>query len=168
MTINDTNFYLSLDNIPIMTEEEAKRVLIEWNETGVEYPKDKTVYELFEEQVEKTPENVAVVCDEQQLTYRELNERANQVAHYLRRLGVGRETLVGVGLNRSLELIVGILGVLKAGGAYVPLDPEYPEERLQFMLEDTGAPVLVTNSQCEERFSYYAGMMILLDEMDKD
>jgi non-ribosomal peptide synthetase component F len=126
----------------VMDEVERNRVLIEWNETRVEYPKDKTVQKLFEEQVERTPENIAVIYGDEQLTYRELNERANQVAHYLRKKGIGRKTLVGVGLNRSIELIVGILGILKAGGAYVPLDPEYPEERLQFMLEDTGAPVL--------------------------
>jgi non-ribosomal peptide synthetase component F len=96
---------------------------------------------LFEQQVERTPDSTAVVCGEQQLTYRELNTRANRLAHHLISLGVGSEALVGICLERSLELIIGLLGILKAGGAYVPLDPSYPKERLAFMLEDTGASV---------------------------
>ena len=145
-------------------DQMLEKLLIEWNETRVEYPKDKTVQELFEEQVERTPENIAVIYGDEQLTYRALNERANQVAHYLKKKGVGRETLVGVSLNRSIELIVGILGVLKAGGAYVPLDPEYPEERLQFMLEDTEAPVLITSKGLQDRFRGYRGVFLLLDD----
>ena len=101
-----------------------------------DYPREKCVHELFEEQVERTPDAVAVVFEDQELTYRELNERANQLAHHLRRLGVGPETLVGLCLERSPELVVGILGILKAGGAYLPLDADYPPQRLEFMLTD--------------------------------
>ena len=93
---------------------------------------DKCIHELFEEQVERTPEAVAVICEEQQLTYRQLNARANQLAHYLRKRGVGPEVLVGICVERSLEMVIGLLGILKAGGAYVPLDPSYPEKRLAF------------------------------------
>ena len=106
----------------------------------VAYPEDKTIHQLFEEQVEKTPDNVAAVYEDEQLTYWELNERANQLAHYLRARGVGPDTLVAIAVERSLEMIIGLLGILKAGGAYVPLDPTYPEDRLQFMLEDTKRP----------------------------
>ncbi|HJK88186.1 MAG TPA: AMP-binding protein, partial [Candidatus Megaira endosymbiont of Mesostigma viride] len=136
-------------------------ILEKWNATEREYPRDKTVVELFEEQVFKNPNNVAVVYGEESLTYKELNERSNQMAHYLRCLGVRAETLVGVSLDRSLELIIGILGILKAGGAYVPLDPEYPEERLQFMLEDTAAPVLITSIHLKGKYTSYKGSFVI-------
>ena len=106
--------------------------------------KANSIHQLFEERVEKTPDAVAVIFEEQQLTYRELNTRANQLAHYLRELGVGPETLVGICMDRSLEMIIGLLGILKAGGAYVPLDPAYPKERLGFMLHDSRVAVLLT------------------------
>ena len=123
-----------ISDLPILSEAEKHQVLVEWNETKRDYPKDKCVHQLFEEQVKRTPETVAVVFEDQQLTYRELNSQANQLAHYLKKLGVGPETLVGICVERSLEMIVGLLGILKAGGAYVPLDPGYPKERLGFML----------------------------------
>ncbi len=106
------------------------------------------VHQLFEEQVARTPEAVAVVLEDQQLTYGELNARSNQLAHYLRGLGVGPEMLVGICLGRSLKMVVGLLAILKAGGAYVPLDPEYPAERLAFLLRDSAAPILLTRSTC--------------------
>jgi amino acid adenylation domain-containing protein len=130
--------------LPLMSEQETERLLLEWNETKVDYSVEKLLPSLFEAQVERTPEAVALVFEETQLTYRELNERANQVAHYLQHLRVGPEVLVGICLERSVEMVAGILGVLKAGGAYVPLDPAYPLERLAFMLEDSRAPVLLT------------------------
>ncbi|WP_414587519.1 amino acid adenylation domain-containing protein [Scytonema sp. PCC 10023] len=117
---------------------------LECNNTQVDYPQDKCIHQLFEEQVELTPDAVAVVFDNQQLTYRELNCRANQLAHYLKSLGLGADVLVGICVERSLEMVVGLLGILKAGGAYVPLDPEYPKERLAFMLSDTQVSVLLT------------------------
>ncbi len=109
---------------------------MEWNQTGRDYPRDKCLHELFEAQVEKSPGAVAVVFEGKKLTYRELNKRANQLAHHLRKLAVGPDTLVGIFVERSLEMVIGLLGILKAGGAYVPLDPDYPKERLVLMLED--------------------------------
>jgi amino acid adenylation domain-containing protein/FkbM family methyltransferase len=136
-----------LSDLPLLTEAEKHQLLVEWNDTKREYPRDKYIQELFEEQVEKLPDAIAVVCEDEQLTYRELNRRANQLAHYLIKQGVGPETLVGICAERSLEMIIGLLGILKAGGAYLPLDPEYPKDRLAFMLEDTCAPVLLTQKK---------------------
>ena len=133
-----------LSTLPLLSEAERQQLLVEWNDTRADYPKDKCVHQLVEEQVERTPDAVAVVHENRQLTYRELNQRANQMAHYLRRCGVGPETRVGICLERSLEMAVALLGILKAGGTCVPLDPKYPNERLAYMREDAQAPVLLT------------------------
>jgi amino acid adenylation domain-containing protein/non-ribosomal peptide synthase protein (TIGR01720 family) len=133
-----------LSDLPLLTDGERQQLLVEWNDTKRDFPSDKCIHELFEAQVERTPEAAAVVFGNQQLTYQELNRRANQLARYLQKLGVGPEVLVGICMERSLEMLVGVLGILKAGGAYVPLDPEYPKERLAFMLQDIQAPVLLT------------------------
>jgi surfactin family lipopeptide synthetase A len=133
-----------LSELPLLTDAERQQLLVEWNDTETDYPRDTTIHQLFEEQADRTPDSTAVVFEDQHLTYQELNQKSNQLAHYLRKLGVGPETLVGICVERSLEMIVGLLGILKAGGAYVPLDPSYPRERLTFMLEDTQAPVLLT------------------------
>ncbi len=134
-----------LQNTWALSEEEQQRVLVEWNETRADYPTDVCLHELIEAQVERTPEAFALISQQGERTsYRELNERANQLAHYLKSLGVGPEILVGVMLDRSVEMVVALLGILKAGGAYVPLDPDYPRERLRFMIEDSGARVLLT------------------------
>lgn len=114
-----------------------------------------SVHGLFESQAEKTPDAVSVVIGTERLTYRELNERANRLAHHLMALGVGPEVLVGISMERSPELIVGILGILKAGGAYVPLDPTYPKARLGFMLEDADVPVLLTQEHLTGMFPEY-------------
>ncbi|GCE62618.1 non-ribosomal peptide synthetase [Microcystis aeruginosa] len=140
-----------VSQLPLLTKSEQQQLLIDWNNTQVDYPQDKCIHQLFEEQVERTPDAVAVVFENQQLTYTELNCRANQLAHYLQTLGVGAEVLVGISVERSLEMIVGLLGILKAGGAYVPLDPDYPTERLQFMLEDCEATVLLTQSNLKDK-----------------
>ncbi|MGH7411479.1 MAG: non-ribosomal peptide synthetase, partial [Candidatus Methylomirabilis sp.] len=126
------------------SEAERHRILVEWNQTEREYPRETTVHGLFEEQVERTPEAGAVVFEGEQLSYRELNRRANRLAHHLRGLGVGPEVPVGICMERSLEMVVGLLGILKAGGAYVPLDPAYPRQRLALLIRDTGMPVLLT------------------------
>ena len=152
-----------ISDLPILSEAEKHQLLVEWNETKRDYPKDKCVHQLFEEQVKRTPEAVAVVFEEQQLTYRELNSRANQLAHYLKKLGVGPEVLVGICVERSLEMIVGLLGVLKAGGAYVPLDPGYPKERLAFMLEDAKVGVLLTQQGVLEELPQHQARVIYLD-----
>ncbi len=133
-----------ISELPLLTEAERHQLLVEWNDTAVDFPDDKCVHELFEEQVERTPDAVAVVFEDQQLTYRQLNERANQLTHFLRGRGVGPQTLVGLCLDRSIELMVGVLGILKTGGAYVPLDPALPRERRQFMLEDSRPSAVVT------------------------
>jgi len=133
-----------LSELPLLTESERHQLLVEWNDTAAEYPSERCVHELFEQQVERTPDAVAVVFEDEELTYRELNGRANRLAHHLRELGVGPETLVGLCLERSPELVVGILGILKASGAYVPLDANLPHQRLEFMLQDARLRFLVT------------------------
>ena len=129
---------------PILSATEQRQLLVAWNDTAREYPKDKRVPQLFEEQADRTPDAVAVVFEGQQLTYRELNQRANQLAWHLRGLGVQSETLVGICVERSLEMLIGLLGIWKAAGAYVPLDPAYPRERLEFMARDSQLSVLLT------------------------
>ena len=152
-----------ISELPLLTEPEKHQILTEWNNIATEYPKDHLIHELFEAQVEKSSDSVAVVFENQQLTYRELNNRANGLAHCLRKLGVGPEILVGICVERSLEMIVGILAILKAGGAYLPLDPRYPEERLAFMLEDSRAPVLITQSSLIERLPTRNATVFCLD-----
>lgn len=129
--------------LPMLSKSELNTLLIKWNNTKADYPKNKTIHQLFEEQAAKTPDNIAVVFEEQQLTYQELNQKANQLAHYLRKQGVKPETLVAICVERSLEMIIGILGILKAGGAYVPIDPHYPLGRIQYMLEDCCTPIVL-------------------------
>jgi amino acid adenylation domain-containing protein len=130
--------------LPIVTEAERDQILVEWNDAPAAYPKDKCIHHLFEEQVERTPDAIALVFQRQQLTYHELNVRANELAHYLRAHGVAPEMPVGICVERSLDMVIGLLGILKAGGAYLPLDPAYPNERLRFMLEDAQVSVLLT------------------------
>jgi amino acid adenylation domain-containing protein len=142
-----TNPEQRLSDLPILTEAERRQLLVEWNNTTQDYAKDRYIHELFEAQVERSPEAVAAVFEDKQLTYRELNRRANRLAHCLQKLGVGPDALVGICVERSLDMIVGLLAILKAGGAYVPLDPAYPKERLAFMLEDSRAKVLLTQQQ---------------------
>ncbi len=146
-----------------MTQPEQQQLLIEWNNTHADYPSDKCIHQLFEEQVKRTPNAVAVVFDNQQLTYYELNCRANQLAHYLHSLGVKPDTLVGLCVERSLAAIVGVLGILKAGSAYVPIDPEYPTERLRFMLEDAQVKVLLTQQQLVESIPQHQAHLVCLD-----
>ena len=142
-----TNPHRSLGELPLLTEAERHQLLVEWNDTQVPYPSDQCIHQLFEAQVERTPEGIAVVFKDQQLTYRELNAQANQLAHYLIAQGVAPDVLVGICVERSIEMVVGLLGILKAGGAYVPLDPAYPKERLAFMLSDTNVSVLLTKEK---------------------
>jgi amino acid adenylation domain-containing protein len=152
-----------LAELSVVSEEAKKKLLIEFNETNVDYQLDKCLHEFFEDQVERTPDAVAVVFKGKQLTYRELNRRANQLAHHLRSLGVGPETLVGVYMERSLEMVIGLYGILKGGGAYVPLDPEYPAERISFMLENTQVPVLLTQKHLEQYIPGHSAKLINVD-----
>lgn len=145
-----------------LSESERNEILYAWNDTRVDFPA-VCAHELFEQQVDRTPDAVAVVFEGQRLTYRELNQRANQVAHFLRKRGVGPESLVGVSLKRSLELVVALLGVWKAGGAYVPLDPAYPSERLAFMVSDAKIQMLLTDSVSRALFPDTGDKAVCLD-----
>ena len=147
------NPYRPLSTFSLLTAEETQKLLEEFNQTAVSYPTDKTMVQLFDAQVAKTPDSIAVQYDQDYLTYARLNRRANQLAHFLQKVGVGPETLVGVFMERSLEMVVSLYGILKAGGAYVPLDPEYPVERVAFMLEDTAVSVLLTQAPLIEKLS---------------
>jgi len=149
--------------LPLLTSAEEHQLLVEWNSTKRDYSHDLCVHHLFEAQVECTPDAVAVVCEGQHLTYRELNTRANQLAHYLRRRGVGPEVLVGLCVERSIEMMVALLGILKAGGAYVPLDPAYPQERLTFMLQNAQVTVLVAQAQLLSKLPALKCPVICLD-----
>jgi amino acid adenylation domain-containing protein len=149
--------------LPLLTAAERQQLLVEWNATQQAYPQDVCLQQLFEAQVERAPKAVAVVFEGRQLTYRELNRRANQLAHYLRARGVGPEGLVGLCMERSPAMVVGLLGILKAGGAYLPLDPAYPRARLAFMLADAQAAVLVTERRLREAFAAYRGTVVCLD-----
>jgi len=151
-------------SIEPVSVNDSRQALIEgFNQTAREYPRNKCAHELFEAQVRSTPEAVAVVFQEAQLTYRELNARANQLAHRLRRFGVGPNSLVGICVERSLEMVVGLLAILKAGGAYVPLDPSYPSERLKFMLKDANVLVLLTQHSLMDKLPQHNGPRLCLD-----
>ncbi|MFN6563901.1 MAG: amino acid adenylation domain-containing protein [Nostoc sp. ChiSLP01] len=153
----------SVGTLPLLTERELHQLLVEWNDTHTPYPDTKCIHQLFEEQVEKTPDAVAVVHEDESLTYQELNERANQLAHYLQSLGVKKEVLVGICVERSIETIVGILAILKAGGAYVPLDPAYPKERLSWILTDAKPAVLLTQTQLIDTLPEHRAYTVYLD-----
>ncbi len=133
--------------LPVLTLDDHHHMMAEWNSTRADYPSDKCMHELFEQRVSETPDAIALVCGSKQLTYQELNQKANQLANYLRKLGAGPDVLVGICMYRSLEMIIGILGTLKAGAAYVPLDPAYPQKRLAAMMEDVDLRVLLTTQE---------------------
>ena len=139
-----------ISELSLLSEAEKRQLLEEWNDTETDYPKDQCVHQLFEAQAERTPDATAVVFEDQRITYQELNQRANQLAHYLRKLGVGPEILVAICVERSIEMIVGLLAILKAGGAYVPIDPSYPAGRREFMLAEAQASVLLTQGSLFE------------------
>ena len=152
-----------LADLPLLTDVERQQLLVEWNQTDAIYPKNRCLHELVEDQVKRTPDAVAVVFENERLTYRELNERAGQLAVYLQKLGVGHGTMVGICVDRSLDMIVGLLGILKAGGAYVPMDPSYPQERVAFMIEDAKPKVLLTHQRWLESLPKQGTQMVLLD-----
>jgi amino acid adenylation domain-containing protein len=157
-----------ISKLPILDKAERHQLLVEWNDTRREYSKDKCVHELFEEQVERTPDAVAVVFEGQALTYRELNTRANQLARHLWRLGASAEIAVAICMDPSAETVVGLLGILKAGAAYLPMDPVYPTERLAFMLEESRTPVLLTQEQFLDRFAHLPIRVVAMDASWKD
>ncbi len=153
----------SLSRCPLLTAAERQQVVIDWNDTAAPFPADRGIDELFQAQVEQTPDRTAVVWGDERWSYRTLNARANQLAHYLQRRGLGPDVLVGLRLERSPELVVALLGILKAGGAYLPLDLAYPPARQAFMLRDGAAPVLITTSALRSEVLDYHGEVICLD-----
>ncbi len=157
-----------IDDLPLLTEAEHQQLVVAWNNTAVKYPLHLCLHQLMEAQAERTPDALGLVFEDQRLTYRELNARANQLAHHLRKLGVGPDTLVGVCMERSVEMVVALHSILKAGGAYVPLDPDYPEDRLTFMLEDARVPVLLTQQRLGASLAKHTKTLLCLDsEWDK-
>jgi len=152
-----------ISELPLLSDAERQQVLVEWNKTQTAYPRGSSIHELFEAQVERTPDTIAVGFEQEQLSYGELNGRANQLARYLQSRGVGPEVLVGIMMHRSVEMVVGLLGILKAGGAYVPLDSDYPQERLRFMLQDTTPPVLLTQARFLEGLPQSEAEVVCLD-----
>ncbi|MFN9546340.1 MAG: amino acid adenylation domain-containing protein, partial [Cyanobacteriota bacterium] len=159
--------YQPISSFSMMPEAERRQVLVEWNATKADYPHDRCVHALFEAQVERTPEAIALAFEGQSLSYAELNARANRLAHRLMDFGIRPDDRVAIGVERSLEMVVGLLAILKAGGAYVPLDPAYPEERLAFMLEDSAPVALLVHGATRERLSALASGTPLLD-LDAD
>ncbi|MBE9224525.1 amino acid adenylation domain-containing protein [Phormidium sp. LEGE 05292] len=154
-----------ISELPLLSEAERYQLLVEWNNTQIEYPKNLCFHQLFEAQVLQTPDAVAVVFYDRTLTYRELNQRANQLAHYLQKLGVKPEVVVGICLERSPEMIIAILSILKAGGAYLPLDPTYPAERLAFMLSDSQVPLLLTTQTLIAKLPQHQAQVILVETL---
>ncbi len=154
-----------LYEIDMLSETDKSQLLYDFNNTEVQYPKDRTINELIEEQVKRTPESIALVFGDKQLTYRELNSRANCIAKRIREKGVVGDSIVAIIVNRSFEMLIGILGILKSGGAYLPIDPEYPEDRINYMLEDSGTNILLTMSSLQDNITF-SGETILLDKAD--
>ena len=154
---------INYGNLPILTKAEIQQQLVEWNNTTSDYPRDICLHQLFEQTAKKHPEAIALVYGDQQLSYRQLDERANQLAHYLYARGVRPDALVGISIERSLEMIIGVLGILKAGGAYVPMDPDYPGDRLSYMFEDSQAQVLLTQASLQDQLPEHDAQTIYLD-----
>jgi amino acid adenylation domain-containing protein len=152
-----------ISQMPLLAEEERRQIVVEWNNTRRDIPRECSLHQFIEDQVERTPEAPALVFESEQLSYRQLNVRANQLAHRLRSLGVGPEKLVAVCMDRSVEMVVGLLGAIKAGGAYVPLDPDYPPSRLAALMDDTEARVVLTLEHLEEKLSKSIVPKICLD-----
>ena len=154
---------IGISQLSLMSEEERRQVLVEWNNTEAEYPQDRTVISLFEEQIEKCSDAIAIESDGEPISYGELNERANRLAHYLRESGVGTETLVGICMERGVDMMVAVLGVLKAGAAYVPLDLTSPKERLSYMIEDSNIRILLTQQRLLDTLPDNGARVVCLD-----
>ncbi|MEH2028366.1 MAG: amino acid adenylation domain-containing protein [Nostoc sp.] len=150
-------------DLPLLTPTERQQLLVEWNQTQADYPQQKCIHQLFEAQVERQPSSVAAIFADQQITYRELNARANQLARHLQTLGIGADVLVGICVERSLETIIALLAVLKAGGAYIPLDPAYPQQRLSLMLSDSQVSVLLTQQHLLVQLPEHQARIVCLD-----
>jgi len=152
-----------ISKLQLLTPSEFQQLLVAWNDTKTDYPQDKCIHQLFEEQVEKTPSDIAVTFENQQLTYRELNNRANQLARYLQHLGVTPDVMVGICVERSIEMVVGLLAIMKAGGTYMPLDPAYPKERLAFTLADSQVSVLLAHAHLVNDIPSHSSQLVCID-----
>ena len=164
------NKSILLKNIDIVTPEEKNTILNKFNDTYLKYDENKTIVDFFEEQVEKTPNNIALVCNHQTMTYSELNKKVNSLAHFLRNKGIKNNDIIGVMVNRSFEMIISILAVLKSGGAYIPIDPEYPEERVAYTLNNSNCSILLSEKSLQEKLNKvnFKGHTILVDLTDND
>ena len=155
---------IRISEIEILSEKEKGKILVDFNDTEIEYHQNKTIHELFQEQVDKTPDNIAVVCDDKRLSYKELNERANTLARILRDKGLKPNSIAGIMMERSIEMIVGIIAILKAGGAYLPIDPEYPQARIEYMLEDSNSKILLTQLHLMDKVKFRGAILNLEDK----
>ncbi len=153
-----------ISDLQLLTPSEVQQLLVEWNDTKTDYPKDKCIHQLFEAQVKKTPDAIAVIFENQQLTYQELNNRANQLAYYLQQLGVKPDVLIGICVERSIEMVVGLLAIMKAGGTYMPLDPAYPKERLAFTLTDSQVSVLLAQAHLVNDLPSHSAKLVCIDD----
>ncbi len=160
-TLNSPDTRVS--DLPLLPDTERQKILVDWNDTSVEYPADTGVHILFEQQAVRTPSRIAAASGKQQITYADLNARANQLANHLQKLGVQPDSMVGVHVERSLDMLVALFGVLKAGAAYVPMDPAFPRERLGFMIEDAGMPVIISQSTLADQLPEHAAQIVLID-----
>lgn len=151
-------------HLPLLNEQKLHQLLVEWNNTQVDYPQDKCIHQLFENQVKQHPDSIAIIFENEQLTYNELNIRSNKIAQHLQKMGVNSQVLVGICISQSPEMIIGLLGILKAGGTYVPLDPSYPQERLNFMLSDAQVSVLLTQEKLLKHFQSFSNPIICIDK----
>ncbi|MBE7122189.1 non-ribosomal peptide synthetase [Bacillus cereus] len=159
------NPFNKVDTLSMVTEAEREQLVVEWNKTETEYPNDKCIHELFEEQVEKSPNSIAVEFESQTFTYQELNNCANQLAHFLREHGVKAETLVGICMEKSIDMVIGILGILKAGGYYLPLDPSHPKDRLKHMVEEADPKLIISQQSLSEKCRhFYVGKVLCVNE----
>ncbi|RKD31342.1 non-ribosomal peptide synthetase [Lacrimispora algidixylanolytica] len=159
------NSNIQLQDIDLLSKNEKMQLLCEYSNTGIAYPSDMTINQLFEKQVLRVPNYTALIYENKTLTYRQLNERANQIARLLIQYGVGPDTVVGVVMNQSIELIVGIIGILKAGGAYLPVDPDFPVDRISYMFQDSDIRIILTQCEIKETL-HFGGVSICLDDDD--
>ncbi|RXE94575.1 AMP-binding protein, partial [Pseudoalteromonas sp. PS5] len=162
--LSEASAQTAVSSLPLLSKEEEHKLLYTLNDTAVEYDKSACIHTLFERQVDLVPEQVAVAFADDVLQYKTLDEKANQLAHYLRaEHGIGPDSLVGVCADRSLEMVIAVLGILKAGGAYVPLDPSYPRSRLEYMIADASLSVVVSHGETAEALASFTKTQVRLD-----